>query len=340
LVRLINRVKVASKTWQANSRITGTLGADLVYLVPLAAKLQPVIQTVGFNVTAYLNATFNRAVQIEDVMQNTTQQLGNIEVLVAANSITTTNINTELFETTNILRTLVVDINSTRSSVTSMNTSATALAAKVANHTIVLRSIENSVDLNTATLASFAPTVASTSSLINSLAATAAVSTGKLRCVQNDAPNSIAFVGCNVHVQNGQTSTESSNAKGNVVIGYNECSGATCSRLGSHNLVLGQSNSYASYGGIVAGSSNIISAPYATITGGFNNRATGEYASISGGSDHMASGYCANVKGGSANSATNDHASVTGGTSNRATGYFSVVTGGENKVVSAQYGIQ
>jgi hypothetical protein len=340
LLKLLRKARSTTKLIQATQRIIGLLRTDLVYLEPLAAKLQPVMQTIGFNVTAFLNATVDRAVQIEDAIQNATQQLGDIEVLVTSNSITVNDLRTELFETNNILRTLEANITSTRSRVTSANTSATVLAAKIANHTSSLRTIENSVDLNTATLTSFAPTVASTSSLINSLDAAVAVSTDKLRCVQNDGPNSFAFVGCNVHVENGEDRTESSNGKGNVVIGYNECSGATCTRSGSHNLVLGQSNSYTSYAGIVAGSRNIISAPYATITGGYNNRATAEYASISGGSDHTASGFCANVKGGNSNAATNDHSSVTGGTSNRATGFFSVVTGGENKVVSVQYGVQ
>src|SRR5207244_6000654 len=75
--------------------------------------------------------------------------------------------------------------------------------------------------------------------------------------------------GTNLHVVNGMGSTNTSNALGNLVIGYNAPFGGGFDlRTGSHNLIVGDNQNYSSYGGMVAGQSNTISGPYASVTGG------------------------------------------------------------------------
>jgi len=49
------------------------------------------------------------------------------------------------------------------------------------------------------------------------------------------------------------------NGLGNLIIGYNELRGSGDNRIGSHNLILGSKNNFASYGGMVAGTLNDIS---------------------------------------------------------------------------------
>lgn len=88
----------------------------------------------------------------------------------------------------------------------------------------------------------------------------------RLTCVSYDKATQDLFIdGCNVHIRDGSGDTASTTGLGNLVIGYNMHGGA---RTGTHNLVVGDGHSYSSFGGLLAGESNTISAPYASITGG------------------------------------------------------------------------
>jgi hypothetical protein len=137
--------------------------------------------------------------------------------------------------------------------------------------------------------------------------------------------------GTNLHVVNGMGSTDTTNALGNLIIGYNALRGGGLDvRTGSHNLVLGDANNYTFYGGMVAGSNNTISAPYASVSGGASNTASGNVASVSGGLGNMASGIYASVSGGAQNTANSFWASVSGGASNTASGQYASVSGGLN----------
>jgi hypothetical protein len=118
------------------------------------------------------------------------------------------------------------------------------------------------------------------------------------------------FSGMNVYVVSGSGTTDAApNGLGNLIVGYNEKDTQNKDNFkvnakgGSHNLVIGKSQTYTSYGGIVAGASNSISAPYASITGGFNNTAEGSFSSVSGGQLNSASGDYATVSGGLARKA-------------------------------------
>jgi hypothetical protein len=54
----------------------------------------------------------------------------------------------------------------------------------------------------------------------------------------------------NVQIVNGQGTTASANGLGNLIIGYDE---GTQKRTGSHNLVLGEQQSFTSYAGLIGG---------------------------------------------------------------------------------------
>jgi hypothetical protein len=156
----------------------------------------------------------------------------------------------------------------------------------------------------------------------------------KLACMSKDGDN-VVFDKCNVYIRSGSGQTDGAvNGLGNLIIGYNESTGENLKRTGSHNLVIGPEHAYASFGGLVVGRENTISAPYASVTGGRLNTASGLGASVSGGSVNTASKDFASVSGGKSNEAKGLNASVSGGTINSAQGDFSSVTGGSDNTVS------
>ena len=115
----------------------------------------------------------------------------------------------------------------------------------------------------------------------------------------------VYFDGCNVNVRSGGGDTFAAvNGLGNLVVGYNEDFGGN-TRTGSHNVVIGAYHDYSSYGGLVAGQENSISAPSASVTGGSLN---------------TASGYNCVISGGQGNTASAGHASISGGANNVASG--------------------
>jgi hypothetical protein len=146
------------------------------------------------------------------------------------------------------------------------------------------------------------------------------------------------ITGKNIFIQDGSGQTNGNTGLGNLTIGYNALRGAGYDddRTGTHNLILGDLNSYSSYGGLVGGYFNTISNQYTTVSGGFNNVASGRYASVSGGSLNTAENTGSSVSGGSGSSAEGVSASVSGGFLNRAVGNFSSVSGGELRVAPAE----
>ena len=96
--------------------------------------------------------------------------------------------------------------------------------------------------------------------------------------------NDIAINGANLWITNGLGTTAVVNGLGNLIIGYNESrTPAPDVRNGSHNLVVGDKQNYGSYGGMLAGYTNSVLAPYAAVSGGENNTASGLNSSVSGG---------------------------------------------------------
>ncbi len=77
------------------------------------------------------------------------------------------------------------------------------------------------------------------------------------------ASNKITLSGANVFIDNGSSSTASTNTFGNLILGFNEGGGMN----GSHSLILGQNHDFNSYGVILSGNSNVSTAPYASVIG-------------------------------------------------------------------------
>ena len=167
----------------------------------------------------------------------------------------------------------------------------------------------------------------------------------------------LVFSGMNLQLESGSGATDGLvNGLGNLIIGYNENPG---SQTGSHNLVLGDGQSFTSYGGLLGGLNNVASGPFAavfgrdnaatatasSVTGGEFNQATASSASVSGGCSGMAGpgslsidatcfnstpgpGYWSSVSGGVGNHATGNDAAILGGYGNQASGIESTVSGG------------
>jgi hypothetical protein len=165
-----------------------------------------------------------------------------------------------------------------------------------------------------------------------------------------DGADTLRFSGMNLQVVNGQGSTDTTNGLGNLIVGYDDYAADTS---GSHDIVVGDANSFSSYGGLVAGRDNEISGPFASVTGGFANTADGAEASVTGGSGNFADGTTATVSGGDGNvaggesswigaglrnDATGRRAAVAGGNGNQATGENSAILGGAGNIVGTPDG--
>jgi hypothetical protein len=181
----------------------------------------------------------------------------------------------------------------------------------------------------------------------------------------------VVVKGANLQVIDGSGGTGGvTNGLGNLIVGYNEeYAQGERDHSGSHNLVIGDDHTYSSYGSIVAGEGNSVTAPSsailaghnnsvsglrgavlggdsnnvtgtnATISGGVENGADGGDSSIAGGSENFAIGVSSSIGGGVQNSATGDYAMVTGGAGNVAAGELSVVLGGNGNTASGMFDI-
>ena len=109
--------------------------------------------------------------------------------------------------------------------------------------------------------------IAALQALVADLNSRVAALEGKLAHV-SVADNDITISGANLHVNNGTGVTDTANGLGNVIIGYNEPRGGGDDRSGSHNLVVGSRNNYASYGGFVGGFQSDITTPFSIATSG------------------------------------------------------------------------
>jgi predicted nucleic acid-binding Zn-ribbon protein len=156
----------------------------------------------------------------------------------------------------------------------------------------------------------------------------------------------LTISGANLQVVNGQGSTATTNGLGNLIMGYDESAGG---QSGSHDVVLGEGQTFSSYGGLIAGKGNTLSGPFgaafgesniasalgATVTGGNNNTASGQTSSVSAGGGNVAQGHSAAVTGGNNNTAEGLTSSISGGGANIAKGQSAAVTGGSNNTAEA-----
>ena len=164
--------------------------------------------------------------------------------------------------------------------------------------------------------------------------------------VDNSTINGLAgphviFSGANVHIESGAGATNDNGSLtglGNLVIGYNEMVfNSSAQRGGSHNLIVGPEHTYSSYGGLVAGWYNAVTAAFTSVSGGEQNIASGGAASVCGGAGNLANGNYASVSGGVSNTASGLYGSVSGGAGNIASGNYGSVSGGGANTAVGEY---
>lgn len=158
--------------------------------------------------------------------------------------------------------------------------------------------------------------------------------TTKLACVSSlTTDTDFIFEGCNVHVRNGEGGTRTTNGYGNLIVGYNKNEVST--RTGSHNIVVGDLHEYTSYGGIVTGTENTLTAPESTILGGVDSHAQFSGATIIS-ADRGTADTVAVIVGGRQNYAApgGNFGALIGGNGNTLSGLGAVVVGGDFDVVS------
>jgi hypothetical protein len=134
----------------------------------------------------------------------------------------------------------------------------------------------------------------------------------------------IQFSGLNLQVVSGGGKTEETNGAGNLVLGYDESPGT---QTGSNDLIVGDEHSYTSYGAIIGGKRNSVSAPFG-VAFGDGNEVQGSFSTVSGGEGNIASGRDSSVFGGESNTASGNYAAVSGGAYNVAASATSAVSGG------------
>lgn len=150
----------------------------------------------------------------------------------------------------------------------------------------------------------------------------------------------------NLQIVNGMGRTDTTNGCGNLILGYNELPPAALgwpnTRTGSHNLVIGRYHSHASYGGLLAGEMNLISAnaPASCVVGGSEGTANADRVVIAGGHEGKANAERSVIIGGFDNGASPGaaRAVVVGGTNNRAEAGSSCIFGGAHNTTNAPAG--
>lgn len=114
--------------------------------------------------------------------------------------------------------------------------------------------------------------------------------------------NEVYITGANLNIRNGTGVTyQTLNGLGNLIVGYNELrtgTGATNTRTGSHNVILGFNQNYSSAGAFVSGAVNSSTNFFASVIGGTGNTSGGHYSVVVGGYDNQATGDWSTVLGG------------------------------------------
>jgi hypothetical protein len=151
-----------------------------------------------------------------------------------------------------------------------------------------------------------------------------------------DEKPTVQFSGCNVQIVNGMGSTATENGAGNLVVGYDENTGAQRghpgAQTGSHNLILGSEQEYTSFAGILTGVENSAQEAWAVIAGS-QNTVSGQFSTITGGKGGEVSGEWGSITGGLANTVSSSslYGVVSGGEENKSSGLLGAWVGGGRK---------
>ncbi|MBL4659813.1 MAG: hypothetical protein JKY19_05625 [Alcanivoracaceae bacterium] len=232
----------------------------------------------------------------------------------------------------------------------------TQLQTNLANANAVINTIQTDLTTTQNNLAMANSTIATLQTDLSSVENNSVLELdGLLRYAFINGHDTAEFRAINVHVNDGSGDTSGAvNGLGNLTIGYNEnndnapefCSDPQhdnqidCEngseiwdknvRRGSHNLIVGQFNSYDDFGSFIAGQFNVVNAAHSSVSGGRRNTASGSTSSVSGGFSNVASGVVSSISGGSQNTASGGGSSVSGGNGNTTSGGSSSISGGRD----------
>lgn len=220
--------------------------------------------------------------------------------------------------------------------------------------------VKTAVDDNDARIAALEQTIATLQTRIAALENNSVLALDGVLSLVNDPYNegrpTARFTGVNLQVVSAGVPYQT-NGLGNLIIGFNNvtnprefCSEGQYSdsvncignlhtwganqRSGSHNLIVGNGNSYTNVGSIIAGLWNINTGVYNSVLGGTDNMTIGNQSAILGGSRNESFGSSSTVSGGDTNATFGTFSSVIGGSGNTAFGSRSTVSGGANNEAS------
>lgn len=258
---------------------------------------------------------------------------------------------------------------------TNFSPNTPALAAEVNGN---FSKVKTAVDDNDTRIAALEQTITALQARIAALESNSVLALDGVLTLVNDPYNesrlTARFTGVNVQVVSADVPYQT-NGLGNLIIGFNNVTNSRvfCSdgqytdsvncignlhtwganqRSGSHNLIVGNGNSYTNVGSIIAGLWNINTGVYNSVLGGTNNMTIGNQSAILGGSRNESFGSSSTVSGGdtnatfgtfssviggSGNTASGSRSTVSGGSQNEASGEYSTVSGGNNRTAAGQY---
>lgn len=146
----------------------------------------------------------------------------------------------------------------------------------------------------------------------------------------------ILFKGVNVQIVNGVGTMQSTNGRGNLIVGY-QVENPLIQRTGSHNLIVGEDHTYASYGGIASGEANQLLGPNSTALGGFVNVVRGERCAVVGGTQNEVDGIDNTIIAGDQSfigSSASRSAIISSWESRVEDNDFNVIIGGQNNQIT------
>lgn len=145
----------------------------------------------------------------------------------------------------------------------------------------------------------------------------------------------VRLTGINLQIVNGEGNTQSTNCKGNLILGYNEPgSEVAVDRSGSHNLIIGMRHNYSSFGAIVGGVGNNVTGEYGVILNGSECYISADHVTMCGGFDHKGNGSHSTLIGGFDNGGAGHRALFLDGTNNRAEHSQTIFIGGGGETSS------
>lgn len=153
-----------------------------------------------------------------------------------------------------------------------------------------------------------------------------------LEVLRLDERGDVHIEGANLILSNGTGRLDELNGRGNLILGVPD---PAAEHPGSHNLVLGEGHRWESYGALISGVSNHVSAPHATLLSSWGSAVEAELGSCLSADDTLVQGVSGLGLGGFSNRIRGDNAFVLGGSSSEASGGFSGAVNSASAEVSA-----